>query len=207
MFAHSFSTSLSEEELHVDPMEQFRQWFEEISTFEHLDHPEAMIVATASAEGRPSARTVLMKQFDERGIVFFTNYTSAKGQALEANPYAEAVFYWEPLARQVRISGPVEKLSREESNAYYQSRAHGSRIGAWASPQSQKISSREELEARIAEVEARFEGQDPPCPDFWGGFRILATEIEFWQGRDFRVHDRFVYQKEAGQWKPARLAP
>lgn len=196
---------LDESHLHADPIAMFTEWMR-AAMESGIDEPNGMTLATVSADGAPSARVVLLRGFDARGFVFFTNYESAKGRDLLANPRAAATFWWQPLERQVRISGVVERISRAESEAYFLSRPRGHRLSAWASPQSQKVAGREELEARAAEAEARFPG-DVPTPEFWGGYRLVPTRIEFWQGRENRFHDRFVYELENGQWTASRLAP
>jgi pyridoxamine 5'-phosphate oxidase len=165
-----------------------------------------MSVATASADGVPNCRTVLLKAFDARGFVFYTNYESRKGRELAARPAAALTFLWKELERQVRIEGRVEKVSAEESDAYYGTRPLGSRIGAWASPQSEVLESRAWLESRWTELASRH-GDDPPRPPHWGGYRVMPDLVEFWQGRLSRLHDRIVYRREAGAWKVSRLAP
>ncbi len=168
----------------------------------------AMTLATADATGAPSARIVLLKAFDERGFVFFTDYRSRKGAELEANPRAALVFYWGELERQVRITGGVALASREESQRYFRSRPLGSRLGAWASHQSQVIAGRGALESDFREVEARYGDQDVPLPPHWGGFRVVPDAIEFWQGRESRLHDRIRYVRETGRkWRIERLSP
>ena len=196
------------DESHVadDPFVQFGRWFEEAMQAAQPD-VEAMTLSTASHGGRVSARVVLLKGFGERGFVFFTNYDSRKSRELQDNPQAALTFYWHTLNRQIRIEGTIEKTSAEESEAYFQTRPRGSQLGAWASPQSDEIVSRAELERRLAEVETRFEGREIPCPPFWGGWRLQPLQIEFWQGRESRLHDRIVYTKENGAWRIARLAP
>ena len=165
-----------------------------------------MALATASADGAPAVRVVLLRGFDERGFVFFTNYESAKGQDLLTNPRAAANFWWPPLDRQVRIGGRVEKVTRAESKSYFDSRPRGHQLSAWASPQSRVVASRGELEARAEEVQTLFPG-DVPLPDFWGGYRLAPEQMEFWQGRENRLHDRFLFEKRQGVWTVARLAP
>lgn len=189
----------------ADPITQFTVWFEE-ALAAGLPEPNAMVLATASAQGLPSARTVLLKGYDERGFVFYTNYASRKGRDLAANPYASLLFPWHPIRRQVRVEGSVETLAREESADYYHSRPYGSRIGAWASRQSEVVSSREELDSRYEELAARWP-EEPPVPDFWGGFRVVPSELEFWQGQLDRMHDRLRYRRADSGWILERLAP
>lgn len=195
---------LLESSLAPTPLEQFSKWFDEALQAD-VPEPNAMTLATVGANGRPSARIVLLKGLDERGLVFFTNYTSRKGQDLAAHPYASLLFFWQPLERQVRLEGLVEKVSAAESDTYYNSRPLGSRIGAWVSPQSQPTS-REELEQRNAALSESL-GMEPPRPEYWGGYRLKPEYVEFWQGRPSRLHDRLVYTLTAGQWKQSRLAP
>ena len=189
-----------------DPTEQFRRWFDE-ALGAGLHEPNAMTVATATPEGRPSARVVLLKGFDGRGFVFYTNYEGRKGRELERNPRAALLFYWGELERQVRIEGTVSRVSEEESDAYYASRPRGSRLGAIASEQSRVVEGREVLEARIADLEAEYEGREVPRPAFWGGYRVEPEAMEFWQGRENRLHDRILYRRDGGGWKIERLQP
>jgi pyridoxamine 5'-phosphate oxidase len=197
---------LSEGDLAADPIEQFRLWLEQAMTVDPKEFT-AMTLATADREGRPSARVVLLKGVDERGFVFYTHYDSRKGGELLENPRAALVFYWPAQDRQVRVEGTVEKTSRAESEAYFASRPLGSRVGAWASPQSRRISGREELERKVREAGERF-GEDVPLPPDWGGFRVHPETIEFWQGRPSRLHDRLCYSRHPdGDWRIERLAP
>ena len=197
---------LDEAEVDRDPIRQFARWFEEARQAELLE-PNAMTLATASADGSPSARIVLLRSADERGFAFFTDYRSRKGRELEANPRAALVFYWGELERQVRVSGTVSRVSRDENEAYFLSRPRGSRLGAWTSHQSTGIEARADLEERLEAMAARFEGGDVPLPPHWGGFRVRPDAIEFWQGRENRLHDRIRYLREAGAWKVERLSP
>ncbi len=199
-------SGLSESDVNPEPVEQFRRWFEEALAAD-LHEPNAMIVATASPDGLPSARVVLLKGFDDRGFVFYTNYEGRKGRELEENPRAALLFYWGELERQVRIEGTASRVSEEESDAYYASRPRGSRLGALASEQSRVVGSREVLEGRIRTLEAEYEGRDVPRPAFWGGYRVEPEAMEFWQGRENRLHDRLVYRRGDGGWKMERLQP
>ncbi len=196
---------LLESSLAATPLQQFSNWFDEAVKAGAVE-PNAMTLATADAQGRPSARIVLLKGIDERGLVFFTNYQSRKGGELASQPYASLLFFWPALERQVRLEGRVEKVSPQESDRYYESRPLGSRIGAWVSPQSQPIT-REELEARTRQLTESL-GEQPARPPHWGGYRLLPERVEFWQGRPSRLHDRLVYQSDGqGQWQVSRLAP
>ncbi len=197
--------SLSEEDVKANPIDQFHIWFDQAQHAE-LPEPNAMTVASVDANGKPSARVVLIKEVTQDGFVFFTNYESRKGQALTANPHAALLFFWPELERQIRIEGSVTKLSAEESDAYFHSRPLDSRIGAWASPQSQVITSRTQLVTKAAEYALKF-ALNPPRPPHWGGFRVKHEVLEFWQGRPSRLHDRIQYVLEDGQWKIQRLAP
>lgn len=196
---------LSEEASHADPMRQFDQWFNEALKSE-LPEPNAMTVATVGSDLRPSTRVVLIKGYDERGIVWYTNYDSRKGQELSGNPWAALQFHWVELERVVRIEGRVEKVSTEESDVYFKSRPLDSRIGAWASPQSQVIAGRGVLVANAAKYGAQFM-LNPPRPPHWGGFRLVPDRWEFWQGRKSRLHDRLRYRLEGSEWLRERLAP
>jgi pyridoxamine 5'-phosphate oxidase len=198
---------LLESDVSGDPFTQFGRWFGEAQAA-GLVEPNAMTVATADSSGTPSARTMLLKGFDHRGFVFFTNYGSRKGVELAENPRAALLFFWQSLERQVRIEGSVEKVSREESEEYFRSRPRLSQIGAWVSEQSGVVSSRTELESRVTEMLARFAIGRVPLPDNWGGYRVKPASIEFWQGRPGRLHDRIVYLRQADDsWKICRLQP
>jgi pyridoxamine 5'-phosphate oxidase len=199
---------LNETETDPNPFKQFQTWFDQALSAE-LPEPNAMTLATATPEGKPSARIVLLKGFDETGFVFYSNYASRKGQQLANNPWASLVFWWAELERQVRIEGQVEKVSKEESETYFASRPFGSRLGAWASPQSEVISSRAVLEEKVAHLETQYSEEDTvPKPPNWGGYRLSPREIEFWQGRPNRLHDRLRYCQQAdGSWYRERLAP
>lgn len=200
--------SLDQSEVQANPLQQFARWFEEAMQSQ-LAEPNAMTLATADAQGRPSARTVLLKGIDAGGFVFYTNYDSRKGQELAVNPHAALLFTWLELERQVRIEGIVERVSAAESAAYFQSRPLGSQIGAWASPQSRPIAHRQVLLDRVEELERQYAGAAVlPLPPFWGGYRLRPYWVEFWQGRESRLHDRIAYQAIAeGIWQIERLAP
>jgi pyridoxamine 5'-phosphate oxidase len=199
------SGSLDEADAADDPIEQFRSWFMEAGRLVERD-PNAMTLATVDTDGRPSARIVLLRGYGEDGFVFFTNYHSRKGQELEANPHASLLLFWAVLERQIRIEGTVTKVTPEESDAYFSLRPVSNRLGAWASPQSREIPSRESLAERVSEFEARF-GTSPPRPENWGGYRLRPDAIEFWQGRADRLHDRLLYRKNPSGWGRVRLAP
>jgi pyridoxamine 5'-phosphate oxidase len=195
---------LRRSDLDPDPFRQFEAWFE-AARAAALPLPEAMALATASAGGAPSARMVLLKGLDH-GFVFFTSYESRKGRELEENPRAALLFHWQPLGRQVRVEGRVERVRVAESAAYFRTRPRGAQLGAWASPQSRPITDRAELEERLAAVEREHPGEPPP-PPFWGGFRLLPFRFEFWQHRDDRLHDRFVFEPDGNAWRVTRLGP
>ena len=199
--------TLDEKQVERDPIKQFQLWFDEAIAAK-LPLPEAMTLATATPEGRPSARMVLLKQVDEHGFVFFTNYHSAKAVELESNPYAALVFYWSRLDRQVRVEGRVERTPAEESQEYFQTRPRESQIGAWASPQSSVIAGREVLEQRARELEDYYRDREIECPGHWGGYRLRPDKIEFWKSRIGRLHDRILYElTSGGEWSIKRLAP
>ena len=199
--------TLNESDVANNPIQQFGKWWNEALKSE-IDEINAMVLATATKDGKPSARIVLLKGYDEKGFVFYTNYDSQKGLELADNPNAGIVFFWKELQRQVRIDGIIEKVSAEESDTYFNSRPEGSRIGAWASPQSKVVATRSELENSYETYHQKFAGKNIPRPTHWGGYRIKPIEIEFWQGRPNRLHDRILYSlKEEGSWKIERLAP
>ena len=197
---------LRREDLNADPITQFGAWLQAALDAD-LPEPTAMSLATVNEKGQPSARVVLLKGVDARGFRFYSSYESRKGAELRANPKAALVFYWHALERQVRIEGSVQKLSREESRAYFKSRPHGSQLGAWASQQSRVIEGREGLEARLGELEEMYKEGEVPLPDFWGGYLVLPDALEFWQGRPNRLHDRFRYTRHGDTWEIMRLSP
>lgn len=198
---------LRRRDLDESPFVQFRHWWDRAQSA-NLPEPTAMTLSTATREGAPSARIVLLRGFDEQGFTFFTNYNSRKGHELAENPRAALTFFWPTLNWQVRITGTVSKTSREESEAYFRSRVRGKRIGAWASNQSDILPDRATFERRVAEFDAKFPGDDVPLPPFWGGFRLAPQDFEFWQGHPERLHDRFRYRRDAnGAWLIERLSP
>jgi len=199
------SGELDEANIGGDPIAMFAEWMNAAVELE-IEEANGMALATASADGMPAVRIVLLRGFDERGFVFYTNYDSAKGRDLLANPRAAGAFWWPPLERQVRIEGKVEKVSRAESQSYFDSRPRGHKLSAWASPQSRTVAGRQALVARAEEVETLFPGE-VPLPDFWGGYRLIPERIEFWQGRENRLHDRFLFERRKEQWTVTRLAP
>jgi pyridoxamine 5'-phosphate oxidase len=197
---------LRRKDLEPDPLRQFERWYEEAGRVVEL--PEAVALATASPDGRPSARMVLAKLFDEGGFVFHTGHGSRKGRELVDNARGALLFHWHPLGRQVRIEGPVTRAGDEESEAYFRTRPRDGQIAAWASAQSEVIASRDDLEARVAELEREFEGREVPLPSHWGGYRLEPEVWEFWQHRDSRLHDRFRYaRQDGGEWTIERLSP
>ena len=197
---------LDRNQLLESPTDMFRKWFEEIEDIKTLE-PNAMILATASKKGKPSNRTILLKEYDERGFVFYTNYESKKGQQIEVNTYGSLVFHWYPLERQVRIRGKIRKISEEKSKKYFAMRPRLSLISALASRQSEVIENREHLEKIVKKLEKKYKGKEVPMPKDWGGYRLEHNEIEFWQGRRDRLHDRFVYSRHGTTWQIERLAP
>lgn len=198
---------LCEQMLAPDWYTQLRSWFDDAAASGLVGEANAIQLATVTPEARPAVRTVLVKGLDERGIVFYTNQESAKARDLADRPYAAAVFAWLPLERQVRLAGPVEAVTRAETEAYFAGRPRGSQIGAWASPQSDVVASRAELDEKVREIEERFAGADVPAPPFWGGYRISPDVVEFWQGRTDRMHDRMRYRRAEDGWAIERLAP
>jgi pyridoxamine 5'-phosphate oxidase len=199
--------SLRKAGVEPDPIRQFQTWLTQ-ALGANIPEPNAMTLATATPDGRPSARVVLLRGIDEAGFTFHTNYESRKGRELAGNPWAALVFYWPALERQVRVEGTVERLPPAESDAYFRTRPTGSRLGAWASPQSSVVPSREALEQRLQEVAREYEGREVPRPPFWGGYRLRPVAVEFWQGRPNRFHDRLLYRRlPSGAWQIERLAP
>lgn len=197
---------LDEQSVAHDPFKQFNLWWQEVLNA-GIDEPNALTLATADKQGRPEARTVLLKGFDAAGFIFYTNYESAKAHHLTENPFCSLLFFWKELERQVRMVGAAEKVSAEETAEYFNSRPEGSRIGAWASPQSRVVADKGWLEKNYRDYEEKFQEGAIPVPAHWGGYRVIPERIEFWQGRPNRMHDRIQYRKKAGQWIIERLAP
>jgi pyridoxamine 5'-phosphate oxidase len=209
MRMHYREEGLAEADLADTPVAQFARWFQQAATEARLFEPNAMVVSTADAEGRPSSRTVLLKGFDEHGFVFYTNYGSRKARDLAQNPYVSLLFPWHPMARQVIVQGVARRTGRDETAAYFRTRPHGSQLGAWASAQSSVIATRAEIDASYDELAARYpEAEKVPVPPHWGGFRVAPRSVEFWQGRENRLHDRLRYVAEpGGSWRVERLSP
>jgi pyridoxamine 5'-phosphate oxidase len=199
------SPPLRRADLDPDPLRQFAAWYSQAA--DAVDTPEAVVLATATSSGGPSARMVLLKGFDQRGFVFYTNYFSRKGQEIAQNPRAAMLFHWSPLGRQVRVEGAVHRIDAAESDAYFKTRPPGSRLSAAASPQSRPVASRDELETAVAELASRYPDGAVPRPDEWGGLRLVASRFEFWQHGDDRLHDRFTYRREGEGWAVERLGP
>jgi pyridoxamine 5'-phosphate oxidase len=198
-------SELKESKVEKSPFDQFRKWFEDAINIRMLE-PNAMILSTVSDDGQPSSRVLLLKKLDDRGFVFFTNYESRKGLEIEKNPRASILFYWDKMERQIRIEGSIEKISTEESNEYFQTRPYSSRLGAWASKQSQILTRRSHLVKEVAKLMIRHP-INVPLPPFWGGYRLIPNAIEFWQGRDSRLHDRIKYELKDNEWTISRLYP
>lgn len=197
---------LHKEQLNKDPLKQFDEWFKEMMASNLFYEPTSVIVSTADKEGNPSTRVVLLKSYDETGFVFYTNYTSQKGKNLAENPNISLLFFWDKLEKQVRIQGKAKKVSKEKSKEYFDSRPYESRIGAIASAQSSTLNSRDELITRIAEIKQKYP-VNPPLPETWGGYVVEPVKYEFWQGRESRLHDRFVYDRKGNDWTIRRLYP
>ncbi len=200
------SFELSKKDLNKNPIKEFEKWFKRAVKTEQYE-PNAMAMATSSSNGRPSVRYVLLKNFDPNGFVFYTHYESRKSEEINENPYGSFVFFWPVLQQQIRVEGRIVKLSNEESDKYFDNRPQGSKIGAWASPQSKPIHSREYLENIKNDFELKYKDNSIPRPDYWGGYRIIPNRVEFWQGRKNRLHDRFEYLVDGSEWKIQRLAP
>ena len=197
---------LNQNDLLESPTDMFRNWFEKIEDLEHIE-PNAAILSTSTKKGKASSRAVLIKEFDERGFVFYTNYKSKKAQEIEVNPYGSLLFYWQDFERQVRIQGKIRKVSRSKSEKYFHSRPRLSQISVLASHQSKTLETREELDKKVKKLEKLYDGKEIPLPDYWGGYILEHRNIEFWQGRRDRLHDRFVYTKHGRIWQIERLAP
>ena len=197
---------LNRSDLLESPTEMFRSWFEKIEDLEHIE-PNAAILSTSTKKGKPSSRTVLIKEYSDNGFIFYTNYRSKKAQEIENNPYGSLIFYWHDFERQVRIQGKIRKISRNKSKKYFHSRPRLSQISVLASYQSKNLKNRDELEDKVIDLEKKYEGKEIPLPDFWGGYLLEHRNVEFWQGRRDRLHDRFVYTKHGRIWQTERLAP
>ena len=197
---------LNQNDLLESPTDMFRNWFEKLEDLEHIE-PNAAILSTSTKKGKPSSRAVLVKEFDERGFVFYTNYKSKKAQEIEVNPYGSLLFYWQDFERQVRIQGKIRKVSRSKSEKYFHSRPRLSQISVLASHQSKTLENREELDKKVKKLEKMYDGKEIPLPDYWGGYILEHRNVEFWQGRRDRLHDRFVYTKHGRIWQIERLAP
>ena len=197
---------LNRSDLLESPTEMFRTWFEKVEDLDHIE-PNAAILSTSTKKGKPSSRTVLIKEYNDKGFVFYTNYSSKKAQEIENNPYGSLIFYWHDFERQVRIQGKIRKVSRNKSEKYFHSRPRLSQISVLASHQSKHLENRDELEHKVKELEKKYEGKKIPLPDFWGGYLLEHRNVEFWQGRRDRLHDRFVYTKHGRIWQTERLAP
>ena len=197
---------LNQNDLLESPTDMLRNWFEKIEDLEHIE-PNAAILSTSTKKGKPSSRAVLVKEFDERGFVFYTNYKSKKAQEIEVNPYGSLLFYWQDFERQVRIQGKIRKVSRSKSEKYFHSRPRLSQISVLASHQSKTLENREELDKKVKKLEKMYDGKEIPLPDYWGGYILEDRNVEFWQGRRDRLHDRFVYTKHGRIWQIERLAP
>ena len=197
---------LNQNDLLESPTDMFRNWFEKIEDLEHIE-PNAAILSTSTKKGKASSRAVLVKEFDERGFVFYTNYKSKKAQEIEVNPYGSLIFYWQDFERQVRIQGKIRKVSRSKSEKYFHSRPRLSQISVLASHQSKTLENREELDNKVKKLEKMYDGKEIPLPDYWGGYILEHRNVEFWQGRRDRLHDRFVYTKHGRIWQIERLAP
>ena len=197
---------LNRSDLLESPTEMFRTWFEKIEDLENIE-PNAAILSTSTKKGKPSSRTVLVKEYSDNGFVFYTNYNSKKAQEIENNPYGSLIFYWHDFERQVRIQGKIRKVSRSKSEKYFHSRPRLSQISVLASYQSKSLENRNELENKVKELEKKYEGKEIPLPEFWGGYLLEHRNVEFWQGRRDRLHDRFIYTKHGRIWQTERLAP
>ena len=197
---------LNRSDLLESPTEMFRLWFEKIEDLEHIE-PNAAILSTSTKKGKPSSRTVLIKEYSDNGFIFYTNYRSKKAQEIENNPYGSLIFYWHDFERQVRIQGKIRKISRNKSKKYFNSRPRLSQISVLASYQSKNLKNRDELKDKVIDLEKKYEGKEIPLPDFWGGYLLEHRNVEFWQGRRARLHDRFVYTKHGRIWQTERLAP